>query len=183
MAYQTEHPGLCHDVDDVGTLEWSNPNWALVSNNAWATAESANAQTHYLWWDHCGFTIPLTATINGIKVAIERHALADGGAEENVRDAEVKLVRSDETVIDDNRALTENNWEESDTIIEYGGETDKMGYDEVIPADINDDDFGVVLSAAIKSVTSNTAYVDACTITIYYTEAGGAKKSQTVWFM
>ena len=121
--------------------------------------------THYLKATNFGFSIPSGATINGIKVEIERLA---GGAN-YVYDEEVKIVKSDGNIGTENKADTVTDWPwEADAYATYGGPED-LWSETWSPSDINDVDFGVVLSAEITEPTT-FARVDHIRITVYYTE-------------
>jgi hypothetical protein len=160
-------PGTCADDATVGTVAWSNPDNAKVSDNVYAIENTAGT-THYLKATNFGFTIPVGATINGIFVEIERYELYTG--EGNVKDSVVKIVKSDGTIGTTNKADTVNNWPTSDTYKSYGASDDL--WDETWAySDINDTDFGVVLSALVGHTVG--ANVDHIRITVYYTETSG----------
>jgi len=66
-------PGTMADDATVGTVAWSNPDNAKVSDDVYATVEGRDSSflTHYLKATNFGFSIPTGATINGITVEVE----------------------------------------------------------------------------------------------------------------
>lgn len=169
-------PGTMADDSAVGTLTWTAPSSAKVSDNVYAQAGSPNNGTlysHYLKATNFGFTIPDGSTIDGIAVAIERKAGANS-ASYYATDHVIKLVIGD-TVSGDNKADTSTHWGTSDSAISYGGVSDKWGLTPSVD-DINGSTFGVVLEGRqVKSgkVGSAVMYVDFISITVTYTEGGG----------
>jgi len=145
---------------------WQRPTNIYADDGAYAYITSPQFDTgdisDRLRASNFGFSIPSEANINGIQVEIERH-YENGTA----KDYRVQLVDADGNIVGDNKADTVNNWDGTPTIKSYGGETDTWGA-SLTYADINDADFGVVLSA---EATDNNAdvYVDFIRITVYYT--------------
>lgn len=76
------------------------------------------------------------------------------------RDVGVYIIKSDGTLGSENKADTANNWPLTDTYKSYGGSTD-LWSESWAYTDINDTDFGVVISA--KDTTTN--------VTSYYLKA------------
>ena len=164
----------------TGTIPWVNPTNATSSDNVYTTATfTITSESYYLKATNFGFSIPAGATIDGILVEVER--FNQFSSEDQVYDKYVKIVKSDGTIGTTNKANLIN-WPASDTYVSYGTSTDL--WDETwSPADINDVDFGVVLSAYITHLAQNAgalAKVDHIRITITYTEAvaGGGQKVQ-----
>ena len=120
-----------------------------------------NAETHYLKATNFGLAIPTTATIRGIEVEIERKQSATG----DVVDSEVKIVKADASIGTTNRADTVNSWPEADASATYGSPTDLWG-ETWTPANINDSDFGVVISADMTSDVNIS--IDNIRIKVYY---------------
>ena len=79
-------------------------------------------------------------------------------------DSTVKLVGAAGTVVGDNKASA-SAWPTSDAYTTYGGAADLWGTTWT-PADVNDVDFGAVISASVP--TSRTLSVDHVRITVYY---------------
>jgi len=145
---------------------WSNPGRAASSNNSDATVTitSSSNVSEYLRVTGFGFSIPSGATIDGIQVGIERSQTDNGG---NIRDNIVKLVKNN-NVVGSNKA-TNTNWPNSDAVATYGSGTSDLWGTSWTVSDINDNDFGVVLSVGRTSGGDDTASVDHITITVHYT--------------
>ena len=82
-------PGTIADDATVGTVAWTNPDNAKVSDNVYATVSLIGIGiSHYLKATNFGFSIPTGATINGILVEIEKKdisAAVSGGHDEYVK--------------------------------------------------------------------------------------------------
>jgi len=159
-------PGTVIDDATVGTVAWSNPNNAKVSDGNYSIALPAGGGiSHYLKATNFGFSIPIGATINGILVEIEENYFTAGGT---TTENAIKIVKSDGTIGTTNKS-TGATFPTTDTYISYGSSSDLWGemWDNT---KINDVDFGVVLSVNSVSSYSNAA-VDHIRITVYYTEA------------
>ena len=57
-------PGTMANDNAVGTVAWVNPDNAKISNNAYATVNSAQSTSYYLKATNFGFSIPTGAPIN-----------------------------------------------------------------------------------------------------------------------
>lgn len=81
------------------------------------------------------------------KVSDDVYAGFDGGFEaSSMKDSAVRIVKSDGTIATTNKGLTATEWPTTESYISYGSPSDL--WDETWEAeDINDVDFGVVLSA------------------------------------
>ncbi len=156
-------PGTVADDATVGDVDgWQNVNNAKVSDNSYSVC-MMDGDSHYLKATNFGFSIPTTATINGILVEVER--MESGGLGEVV-DTYVKIVRSDGSFGTTNKADTVN-WWVGESYKPYGGAADLWG-ESWTAADINDADFGVGFAAGFGMTTIN---VDHIRITVYYTPA------------
>lgn len=152
----------------TGTLAWSNASNVGGSDNNRATrAMSGTVATEYLYAHDFDFDIPDGATVLGIRVEIER-SRSSGFLSNEIRDNEVKIVRSDGTIGDENKAAG-SNWPTSDAYASYGDTTD-LWEESWTASDINDTQFGVVLSArgASSGGANRTAQVDHVRITVTY---------------
>lgn len=159
-------PGTAANDNSIGTLSWSNVNNILTSNNSRATVTvTSNNITNYLKATNFGFNVPAVAVIQGITVGIERNR--SGGSGGNIQDSEVKLVKSDGSLGSTNKAIA-TNWVTGEAYSNYGGAADLWG-ESWTPADINDPDFGVVLSVVGISSSNRVANVDHMRITVTYT--------------
>ena len=162
------NPGTMADDATVGTIAWSNPDNAKVSDDSYATVTVVESQvvTHYLKATNFGFSIPAGATIDGILVEIEKKSVA----QIIMRDSAVRIVKADASFGATNKGDTVSNWPNTDTYVSYGASNDL--WDEAWTAeDINNANFGVVLSADLQTETTIIARVDHIRITVTYTAA------------
>ncbi len=157
------------DVSGVGTMAWSNPGYITGDDSNYATASGSNGfVTHYLRGTGYGFSVPAGATINGITVAINR--ASSNSNSPRIRDSEVKLVKAGAVQNAANRAATGTDWPANDAFATatYGGAAD-LWSTSWTAADINNANFGVVLSVTNTNSNSRTASVDYMQITVTYT--------------
>ena len=126
------------------------------------------ATTHYLKASNYGFNIPTGATINGITVVINKSS----NTSVNVcfRDNIVRLIKGGVIQTAVNRA-SGNNWPTALGASNYGNATDLWG-STWTPADINDPNFGAVLSVNNNSGATRTLTVDYVQINVSYTING-----------
>jgi len=161
-------PNKAINNNEVGTIDWRDPDCACDSDNKYAYAEYKGIfRTHYLWTQQYGFNIPSGATINGIKVEVEKKADLKNGY---IVDYSIRLIKYDEVVGDD-KADTNTHWPDSDAYASYGGDNDLWGASWT-PDDINDDKFGVAISAKVDAPDGGSALIDHVRITVYYTTGG-----------
>jgi len=144
-----------------GVSPWGNPNYAVASDNSYATNSLSSGQTaYYLKATKAGFAISSAATINGIYAEFERGSSSSSG----LTDSSVKIVKAGSISGTDHSAGA--TWAVPDTYVGFGGSTDLWGLTWT-PADINADTFGVAI--ACYASNTRTAYVDHIRITVYYT--------------
>ena len=157
-------PGLGSSEDRDGKAAWSSPTniqaEAGISNNL----PAKNDYGDWLRASDFGFSVPVDATIDGIKVEVSHYASSSG-----IKDSSLRLVDGDGNNAGDDKASA-TNWPTAQTTREYGGASDKWGASPT-PAMVNDSDFGVRLSASTDG-SMRTAYVYWIKITVYYTEGG-----------
>ncbi len=152
----------------VGTINWTNPTNAQNNGNGVAVVSlDDNEISRYLKGTGFGFAIPGTATVDGIKVEVERQAQASS----KIKDSSVRIVKGG-VIGSTNKADTTNFWDNNvEVTATYGGASDLWGTTWTA-ADINASNFGIVL--AVKKDTaqgsSTNAEVDHIKITVYYTE-------------
>ena len=148
--------------------DWTNPTNIGADDGAYATmASSINLATYSYRLKAQGFAfaIPAGATIDGIKVEIERH---ENSSSYDGLDYRVQLLDAAGALVGDNKASA-TEWSTTMVIATYGGATDTWAASPTA-AMVNDVDFGVVLSLKFNSHASGyTGYVDFIRITIYYT--------------
>ncbi|MEK9183527.1 MAG: hypothetical protein AAB890_00450 [Patescibacteria group bacterium] len=131
-----------------GSIEWSSPEKAGVTDNVKANATTApNKETKWLKVTNCKFFIASNAKkVDGIKVKIKRGT--EGGTEV-IKDLSVKLVKGGSMVGTDNASTTA--WTASDVTAIYGSESDTWGLNWE-PKDINDLGFGVAIAVKNEGV-------------------------------
>lgn len=181
LAYRSPTVSL---VNSSGNT-WTNPNNAFTADNSYAnssyTATSTSSTSQNLALRGFNYNIPLSATILGIEVQIDRAASHDTN-DNYSRDVSVRIVRN--TVAPANRANTTDNWPTTRTTATYGSSTDLWGTTSTgtgasapfTAADINLANFGVIImvtSSAIGSPrTTVDSYVYNARIKVYYTVNG-----------
>lgn len=155
-------PGTGSDDASIGTQAWSNPTRIQAEDASNATASGVAdvvKTTHYLKAVGFGFSIPAGATILGILVETKRFC-GTGSA----HDSTVSLLKAG-SIVGANRANIGLNWPGVLTYASLGGSSDLWGTNWNY-LDINDANFGVVLSASLQNIASPN--VDAIRITITY---------------
>ncbi len=169
-AYATTTPdmnaGAGASVTGVGTITWNNPQNITADDTSYATATLRYyAASRYLEGTNYGFAIPADATINGIVVTIGRFENARGWGQD-VRDDVVRLIKGG-IITGTNKAVTRQEWPTGSPVAATYGSTSDLWGTTWTPADINDSNFGVALSA----ISSNyrTAAVDYMQISVTYT--------------
>ncbi|MBI5107580.1 MAG: hypothetical protein HZA62_02430 [Rhodocyclales bacterium] len=153
---------------DTGDNDWTNSGNAASSNNSYATVSLDDGeQSDYLQCTNFNFTIPSSATINGITVSIERKSTAT-----NTADRRVRIVKGGTRGSDDLASST--GYPSSDTVAAYGGSA-ALWSETWTAADINSTGFGAALSAekTDNSGGARTVSIDHIEITVDYTEGGG----------
>jgi hypothetical protein len=157
----------------VGYSSGSN---AFASDNSYATAshcDCCDMNTQCFETTGYGFTIPGTATIDGILVEVEKKATVNS----MVQDNGVKLLKAGNVTGLSYAASA--NWPAADTYISYGGASDLWGASWT-PADINDPNFGLAFASISYTCNGNgvpmISSIDHIRITIYYTDVTGANE-------
>lgn len=150
------------------TVDYLPAENAGASDNVYAAAshcDCCDANTRCFETSGFGFNIPLTATIDGIVVEVEKKAT--GGS--MVQDNGVKLLKAGTTV--GNSQATTSNWPSSDTYFTYGSSSDLWG-SSWLPEDINHPGFGLAM-ASISYTCFGTgspviSSIDHVSITVYF---------------
>ena len=157
----SKHAGIGENISR-GQDNWSNPG-SITANDGSFTffSPSKNGKSNYIQGTNYGFNIPAGATIEGIQVTINRKSSNNGSKE--IKDEIVSLVKQGK-IMPTNKSKDEV-WTNKDNIEIYGGKED-LWNTTWTPADINAENFGVVL--AISCEKNNTASVDYMQITIHY---------------
>jgi hypothetical protein len=156
-------PGTGTNVAVGGGTAWSNPTNVTASDNSYASVSlSFFAVSDALVATNFGFSIPGTATIDGITVSIEKNGTGF------TFDLNIQLTKNGTTAVGSNYALI-TPWPGSDTNVGYGGAADLWGTTWT-PAEINSSNFGVYIRAiGLNLFGSSVASVDHVTVTIDYT--------------
>jgi hypothetical protein len=141
----------------------------MTSDNMYASAahcDCCDLQTRCIRASGFGFTIPMSATITGIKVEIEKKRSSGGSG--SVEDNGLRLTKGG-IEAGQNKKTTQN-WPLTDAYSSYGGSIDLWG-STWTPAEINDTAFGVVF-AGISYVcgTNSVSYIDHLRISVSYTD-------------
>jgi hypothetical protein len=157
----------------VGTLAWTGTGNTATLNGSYATAESlvslvGTVTTEYLAVSQFGFSIPTTNTICGISATIYRantSVISLGGS---VSDNSVRLTTAGALTGSDKASGTA--WPNGTiTAAVYGSSLDLWGT-TVLPTDINNNGFGLAVSANIKTTSLGVipiAAIDQITLTVY----------------
>lgn len=156
----------------VGSVAWATPANTGSSDNLYTGAGSllgilASAQTNYMLCTGFSFSVPVTASICGIKVDVERNAagLLIGSS---VTDNRVMIVKNG--VIGGTNHASGAGWTGTDAMASYGSNADTWGL-AWTPADVNSPNFGIALSATLNAGLASlflTANVDYVRVTVYY---------------
>jgi MSHA biogenesis protein MshQ len=168
-ASQTRSPAVAGDCTSVGAppLNWTNPGNAVSSNDAYATVSVDGNTSDPLRCLNYAFNVPLTATVVGIEVFIERRSnrTQNGGS----RDASVLLVKSGAPT--GTNGATATTYPTTDTVEAHGAPTDLWGTTWT-PAEVNAANFGAQLAVTKPNGAgaAHTISVDHIYITVHYSE-------------
>lgn len=168
-ALSTKSPATIEDKAGGGSTAWVNPGNAASSNNVYATATLtkwglSGAKSKYLFAKKFGFAIPGGATVLGIVFRIEKKATS------TITDSEVFIVKAGAAgTVNHHSAVV---WPAADAYSNYGASDDLWGQTWT-PAQINEEGFGLVLSAVNGGAfgAEGVASVDHIQAIVYYTEA------------
>ncbi|MBU1022941.1 LamG domain-containing protein, partial [bacterium] len=159
--------GTMADDDTVGTQTWSNVDNAKIDDGNYASVSVSmgTLHSHYLKATNFGFSIPEGVTINGILMEVKRY----GQGNDLPDDEEVKIVKSDGSVGSENKAIG-GDWNNggNEVYISYGGAED-LWSESWSDADINNANFGTVMSAQSGSTLASIAWVNHIRINVTYT--------------
>jgi len=167
-ATATASPTACENMTGVGSVAWTNPGRATVSDDSYATATVDGTTTNYLYCHDYGFAIPAGSLISGIAVHVERKSssTSNGGS----RDADLFMVRGGSIVGTD--GMTSTAYTIADVVEVHGGAASTWGVSPAWSAtDINAANFGVAFAATKpnSSGSPHTLSVDRIHIVITYT--------------
>lgn len=149
----------------TGSITWTAPGNISADDSYSATSGPGPGTSYWLKSSAHGFTIPASATINGITVGIKKR----GGP--NIVDAAVRLIKAG-TIQAPDKANTITPWTTSGVAAwtYYGSATD-LWSGAWTATDINNSGFGAAISATISA--GWLAIIDAITITVNYRLGSG----------
>lgn len=159
-----------------GSILWANPSYASSNDGSYATQVPNTSTTgaRYLVLENFGFSIPSTATINGIIISINRRKTNSSG---QIQDTVVQLKQGS-TLIGSNVAIA-SDWPTTATVQTYGGSSNMLGT-SLTPSDINNSNFGMALRIYNVGGFGAQGEVDNITIEVFYTEAVTPTPTPTV---
>jgi hypothetical protein len=170
--YKIRSPETAANDNSYGNEAWAGVSGTLSEGveelgdgDLAAFEPSTTDPSQYLKITNFGFDIPSTATIQGIKVEINK--FNDPGAGGDITDERVRIVKGGTIGVTD-RAESDN-WPTSPQYVTHGSSTDLWGTTWAY-TDINASDFGVAISVSV-SETGPIANIDHVRITVYYTDA------------
>ena len=142
---------------------WTNPGNITADDTSYATVRlGMYGSSRYLQGTSYGFSIPTTATIDTITVVINRQSSGN-----SVTDSNVRLLKAGALI--GNNLASGTSWPNgSFGTATYGGAVALWG-DTWTPADINNTNFGVSLSASNGTFSNRDLSVDYMQITVTYT--------------
>lgn len=155
-----------------GSYSFSNPSYLAQNDNNRASASALisvlSGNTDHLQTTGFNFNIPITASICGIEVEVEKRA-SNISLFATITDHTVQLLKAG--AITGNNKASSSTWSATEEYVIYGGITDLWGttWDA---SDINDPDFGLSFSATINGLIGllPVARVNHVQIIIYYKE-------------
>lgn len=172
-------PGTSANRTGTGTVAWANPSNANADDGSRTTATAtpiSDRQTNYLYCSNFSFSIPSGSTINGITVTIEKQLETTTTATDTI----VSIVKADNSIGSTNYKKA-GNWPTPLTVFTYGGVSDLWG-ETWSYSDINDVDFGIVISGRVAGGFKSSGYlhIDYVKISIDYTTGSSFIASKPV---
>ncbi len=164
------NPSSGVNTTGFGSTAWSNSSNITSVGSPYATVTlTPGSSSNYLKATSYGFNIPLSATIDGIEVKIDRKGEQNLGF--GFRDDVLKLVKGG--VISGDDKSSSNTYPTTLSTKTYGANNDKWGLSWTA-ADINASNFGVVLSTKSNLIISTlTASVNSIQVIVHYTITTG----------
>ena len=170
------------------TFRWQNTSNASSQNNTYTslsfTDSSNNLQsaplaispadeTNYLVCKNLDANIPSGATVEGIKIYVDRYNSFTGDGTVSIKDSAIYLTKNGTDTVGSNKS-TGTTWASTDTntYTSFGGVADLWGTTWT-SSEINDDNFGVMIGPTIEYDSSsgeigNSAKIDHVYIEITY---------------
>ena len=145
----------------IGAVAWTNTGNVTADDNAYAHNTASNAITNYLKGTNLGLSVPGGAEILGIEIRFGAFRTTNTVTVTNVR-----IVKSDGTIgttnLADSVALGT-----TETVYTYGSNSELWG-ESWTPADVNDIDFGFVVSFTHAIIAQSD--VDYMQVKVHYRE-------------
>lgn len=174
----------------VGSQAWTRADMDLESLDAVESSvglASGNQSYYLIGASLTSLGVPGTATIDGVEITIYRRVSnAGGGLYPTIKDASIR-VYDGSTFVGADKADTATAWPTAVTAATYGGPTDAWSLSSsswqaiLSGAPLS---WGIAISASASGGASPaTAYVDAVSVTIYYTSAVTGASFQATRFV
>jgi hypothetical protein len=162
------NPGTTANVDYGGGNAWANTDCVKSHDTSRATVTMAQGvNSDYIWTTNFGFSLTSCASIDGIKVEVERN----GPVSLTIYDASVRIIQGGSVVGTEKADATD--WPVAEAYFTYGGTTDKWGATWVCSDIDGNANFGVAVAASNQNTGSRQARVNHIRITVYYTQVSG----------
>lgn len=153
-------------------IAWANPTDAVGADGEFAaynsTVLAVDEESENLDATDFAWSVPTTATIDGIKVEYDRYSDTASG----IADVLIQLIVGGTATGNNNSAAAL--WPTTHTIATFGSSSDLWGLTPT-PADVNGSTFGVRLRCKNTTGAGEIANVDQVRITVYYTDVTGNK--------
>ena len=178
------------------TFKWQNTSNASTQNDIYTsllftdvsnvlaavpTSISPADETNYLVCKNLDSNIPNDATIEGIKIYIDRYNSFTGDGTVIITDNAIHLTKNGTDTVGNNKSVG-TVWPstDTDTYATYGGVSDLWGTTWTA-SEINNDNFGVMIGPTIEFVgltgeTGSSANVDHVYIEITYAGGSGTRR-------
>ena len=185
----------------ASTFKWQNTSNGSSQNDTYTsllfTDGSNNIQpsplslspadeTNYLVCKNLDSNIPNDATIEGIRIYIDRYNSFTGDGTVTIKDDAIYLTKNGTDTVGNNKSIGAT-WPSSDTdtYVSYGGVSDLWGASWTA-SEINDDNFGVMIGPTIEfdgttGENGSSANIDHVYIEITY--AGGTTERRRAVFI
>jgi len=159
------------NMTGVGTVAWVNPSYITTTdtNNATFTGASySTTYSNYLRASNFNFAIPDGQKITGIILVVKGKKGLSSLATKNIKDNIIKIVNASGSVVGDDKADKTTLWPTTAGEFTYGSSSDNWGLN-LLSADVNDTDFGVVISAVSYTETVGPkGYIESVTLQLFY---------------
>ncbi len=158
-------------------------NYTDGSNNTQIAPISVTppSTTNWLVCTNLDTNIPTSATIEGIKIYIDRYNSFTGDGTVTIKDDGIYLTKNATDTVGNNKS-TSATWAstDTDTYVTFGGVSDLWGTTWTA-SEINSDNFGVMIGPNIEydgltGETGNSARIDHVYVEITYTDTGGGRR-------